>query len=97
VLLVNVGGNIGRDVTMFRKAFPDLAGRVILQDLPAIIESGLKEELSGLGIKAIAHDFFTPQPVKGARAYYLHHILRTCLLFLTLRPSSRLIDGLDLH
>jgi len=84
-------------VTIFHKAFPDLAGRVILQDLPAIIESGLKEELAGFGIEAIAHNFFTPQPIKGARAYYLHYILRTCLLFLTLRPSSRLTDGLDLH
>lgn len=23
----------------------------------------------------MAHDFFTPQPVKGARAYYLHSVL----------------------
>jgi hypothetical protein len=75
-LLVDVGGNMGRDVKMFRKAFPDAAGRVVLQDLAPIIEAGPKEELGALKIETMAHDFFTAQPVKGARAYYLHHILR---------------------
>lgn len=88
VLLVDVGGNMGRDVKMFRNAFPDAAGRVVLQDLAPIIEAGPKDELAALGIEPMAHDFFTPQPVQGARAYYLHHILRRYLQAETEPPRA---------
>lgn len=38
VFLVDVGGNQGHDVVSLHKTHPDLPGRLILQDLPAMIE-----------------------------------------------------------
>jgi hypothetical protein len=67
VLFVDIGGNTGGDVATFKKRFPDLPGRVILQDLPSVIEGA---QPSPAGVESMGHDFFTPQPVKGAKAYY---------------------------
>jgi hypothetical protein len=72
VVLVDVGGNTGSDVTTFTKRFPDLPGRVILQDLPSVIEGA---QTSPGVVEAIGHDFFNPQPVKGAKAYYLRLVI----------------------
>jgi len=61
VLLVDVGGGRGNVISSIRKQRPDLQGRIIVQDLP--------QEISGrepvAGIEAMAHDFFTPQPIHG--------------------------------
>ena len=62
VLLVDVGGGKGKLIERFRKQRPDLTGRMILQDLPRVIEGREVEE----GVEYMAHDFFTPQPVNGA-------------------------------
>lgn len=89
MLLVDVGGNMGRDVKMFRNAFRDAAGRVVLQDLAPIIEAGPKDELTALGIELMAYDPLTPQPVQGARAYYLHYTLRMYLPAETEPPGQQ--------
>ena len=61
VLLVDVGGGRGHDLIAFHNKYPHHKGRLILQDLPqAVNEAG---EL--IGVEAMPHDFFTPQPVKG--------------------------------
>ncbi|KAL4936765.1 hypothetical protein BDV06DRAFT_85935 [Aspergillus oleicola] len=75
VLLVDIGGGVGHDLVALRKAFPSFAlpGRLILQDLPHIV-SGIKEPLPD-GISAIPHDIFTPQPIVGAKAYYMRTVL----------------------
>lgn len=73
VLLVDVGGNTGHDILGFHKAHPNLPGRLILQDLPTTIQSLDAAKLEP--IEAMAHDFFTPQPVKGAKAYYMKMVL----------------------
>ena len=73
VLLVDVGGGKGQDLLLFKKQFPHLPGRLVLQDLPEVIteaKSTLEDD-----IEAFGHDFTTPQPVEGARAYYLHSVL----------------------
>lgn len=44
----------------------------MVQDIPVVIDS-IKELPEG--ITATKHDFFKPQPVKGAKAYYLGHVL----------------------
>ncbi|KAL3487018.1 S-adenosyl-L-methionine-dependent methyltransferase [Aspergillus germanicus] len=72
MVLVDVGGNTGGDVATFKKHFPDLAGRVILQDLPSVIEGA---QTSPAGVESMGHDFFTPQPIKGAKAYYLRLVI----------------------
>ena len=64
VLLVDIGGNVGHDLVRFKTQYPDLPGRLILQDLPSVIEAA-KPSLPA-GIETMDHDFFTPQPVQGA-------------------------------
>ncbi|KAJ4347126.1 uncharacterized protein N0V89_011064 [Didymosphaeria variabile] len=59
VLLIDIGGSFGHDLIDFHSAFPDMPGKL---DFPK-------------GIDAQAHDAFTPQPVVGAKAYYLHMVL----------------------
>lgn len=72
-LIIDVGGNLGDDLELFRMKHPEHASKLVLQDLPSVIARGtcLTE------IQRIAHDFFTAQPdsCRGARVYYLHSIL----------------------
>ncbi|KAF2262889.1 hydroxyindole O-methyltransferase [Lojkania enalia] len=72
VLLVDIGGGIGHYTEQFRSKFPDAPGRLILQDLPVVLG-----QIQGLHprIERMEYDFFTGQPVKGARVYYTHFIL----------------------
>ncbi|KAL4802204.1 S-adenosyl-L-methionine-dependent methyltransferase [Aspergillus unguis] len=72
VLLVDVGGSFGHDLLEFRNKWPDVPGQLVLQDLDQVVAS-VKELRPS--IKVTAHDFFTEQPVKGARAYYMHSVL----------------------
>ena len=62
VLFVDIGGNQGHDLKMLKDRHPNIPGRLILQDLPKVID-GLKGPLEG--IEAMPYDFFTPQPIKG--------------------------------
>ena len=61
VLFVDVGGGRGESLRTFRRTHPELTGRMVIEDLPKVVEG---QEVEG-GVEAIAHDFFTPQPVKG--------------------------------
>ncbi|KAH8654647.1 putative O-methyltransferase [Tricladium varicosporioides] len=70
-LLVDVGGGIGHDLQELRKNHGSLPGDLILQDREEVIST----LTPGTNFKAIAHDFFTPQPILHARAYYLHSVL----------------------
>ncbi|OJJ43620.1 hypothetical protein ASPZODRAFT_169288 [Penicilliopsis zonata CBS 506.65] len=72
ILLVDVGGSLGHDLSEFRQKWPQVPGRLILQDLPAVTEGAKGLDTT---IEVMAHDFFTEQPVKGARAYYMHSVL----------------------
>ena len=61
---VDVGGNMGHDVTLLKAAFgDDIRGNLIFQDRPEIV--ALAEKNVEPGITAMAHDFLTEQPVKG--------------------------------
>ncbi|OBT62206.1 hypothetical protein VE03_08054 [Pseudogymnoascus sp. 23342-1-I1] len=71
VLLIDVGGNGGHDLLGFHKAHPSIPGRLILQDLPTILQSVDSAALAQQDIEVLGHDFFTPQPIHGAKAYYL--------------------------
>lgn len=70
-LLIDVGGSGGHDLIGFHKAHPSMPGRLILEDLPTTIQSLDSAALAQQGIEPIGHDFFTPQPIHGAKAYYL--------------------------
>ncbi|KAJ4160377.1 hypothetical protein NW754_003502 [Fusarium falciforme] len=71
-LLVDIGGSFGHDIGEFRRKFPDAPGRLVLQDLPVVIDQITKLDEK---IERTKYDFFTEQPIKGARAYYMHSVL----------------------
>lgn len=60
-LFVDVGGGIGHQCAALKSRFPSLPGRVILQDLPQTLPQAIPTP----GVEATAHDFWTPQPIKG--------------------------------
>jgi hypothetical protein len=72
VLLVDLGGGLGNDLEEFKRRFPDLPGRLVLQEQEQVISQITRVNSS---IEQAAHDFFAPQPIKGAKAYYLHNVL----------------------
>ncbi|EUC34431.1 hypothetical protein COCCADRAFT_35891 [Bipolaris zeicola 26-R-13] len=72
VMLVDVGGGHGHDIEEFRLKHPDASGRLVLQDLPPVIDS--IENLHH-DVERMKYDFYTEQPIKAARAYYLHSVL----------------------
>ncbi|KAJ3578053.1 hypothetical protein NPX13_g2511 [Xylaria arbuscula] len=75
-VFVDVGGSMGHQCIAVRQRYPDLVGRVVLQDLPATIEKVKTNPLPGFeGIEVSPHDFFKPQPLQGARVYYMRNVL----------------------
>ncbi|KAK4958294.1 hypothetical protein LTR10_004720 [Elasticomyces elasticus] len=73
--LVDVGGGSGHDLVQLKEAFDDqIKGDLVLQDRPEIV--AIAETEVHADIKKMNHDFLTEQPVKGARAYYLHSIIQ---------------------
>lgn len=72
-LIVDVGGNLGDDLELFKMQNPEHVSRLVLQDLPSVITHATCSD----DIQRVAHDFFTAQPnsCRGARVYYLHSIL----------------------
>ncbi|KAJ2990916.1 hypothetical protein NUW58_g2723 [Xylaria curta] len=69
-LLVDVGGGKGHDTLRFHELHPN-SGHLVLQDLAPVLASSLDLPNE---IEKMPYDFFTAQPVKGARAYFFHHI-----------------------
>ncbi|KAK7946091.1 O-methyl transferase B [Apiospora aurea] len=70
-LYVNMGGGIGHQCAQFRRKYPDIPGRVILQDL----EHSILNALPTPGVENMVHNFFDPQPVKNAKFYYVRGVL----------------------
>ena len=62
VLMVDVAGGRGHYLAAFKERFPHAKGRMILQDLPHVIDDAQKLESS---IERMGHDMFESQPVKG--------------------------------
>ena len=62
VFLVDVGGGLGHDLEELKLKHPGVRGRLVLQDQPEVIARISKPSD---GIELAAHDFFTPQSVKG--------------------------------
>ncbi|KOS41203.1 hypothetical protein ACN38_g7928 [Penicillium nordicum] len=70
--LVDIGGNVGHDLKRFQSRYPNVSGKLILQDLPMTIDQ--IKDLDPAIIR-MGYDFHDEQPVKGARAYYIHSTL----------------------
>ncbi|KAK7947010.1 O-methyltransferase- family 2 [Apiospora aurea] len=74
VFMVDVGGGLGHDLLEFHRYHPTVPGKLIVQDLPQVVGSIVPSEESK-ALTIMAHNFFDEQPIKGARAYYLHSVL----------------------
>lgn len=72
VLMVDVGGGPGQELVGLKERCSKLPGRFILQDLPITL-NGIERLPSG--VEKMPHDFFTPQPITGARVYFLRDIM----------------------
>ncbi|KAJ2990600.1 hypothetical protein NUW58_g2868 [Xylaria curta] len=70
-VFVDVGGNVGHYCALFKSKFPEVPGRVILQDLPSTIEHALQTT----GVETMGHNFFEQQHIKGSKYYHLGWIL----------------------
>lgn len=74
--LIDLGGGQGQSIMQILKAFPTLKPeRMILQDLPEPIQQAQTSKLLPDGVQAMVHDFWTPQPIKGAKAYFFRRIM----------------------
>jgi hypothetical protein len=61
VLMVDAAGGRGNDLKKLRRKFPHAPGRLIVEDLPQILEGVAPSP----GIECQPIDLFEPQPVKG--------------------------------
>ncbi|KAF5022524.1 hypothetical protein F66182_5426 [Fusarium sp. NRRL 66182] len=77
-LVVDVGDSKGHDLTKFHLCHPDIhEGSLVLQDLPDILKERTMDAtiVPGQVPSFHPHDLFTPQPVRGAHAYFMHNVL----------------------
>ncbi|KAL1854383.1 hypothetical protein Daus18300_011482 [Diaporthe australafricana] len=73
---VDIGGAHGLDTARLLSKHPDLppVAGLVVQDLPEVTSThGAKEQLDPR-ITRMAYDFFTPQPLAGARTYFFHAV-----------------------
>lgn len=61
VIFVDVAGGIGSQCALLKQRLPNLPGRVILQELPAMLVHALPTE----GVEKTEYNFLLEQPVKG--------------------------------
>ncbi|KAI0119645.1 S-adenosyl-L-methionine-dependent methyltransferase [Daldinia grandis] len=72
-LVVDVGGSKGHDLEKFWLKHPEIPdGSLVIEDLPGTLA---EVEVTNKAILKQPYDFFTPQPLKGARAYLMHKVL----------------------
>lgn len=71
MLLIDIGGGHGHDLIAFKQRYPKLPGKLMVQDLPIVID-----DVKNLppGVEAMKHDFFDPEPIKNAKAYYFRNV-----------------------
>src|SRR5271163_1747495 len=70
--IVDVGGGVGYiGVAISKRVKPGV--EVLVQDRPSVVEQG--KSIFGESVTFQGHDFFNPQPVYGAKVYYLRLIL----------------------
>ena len=62
VMFVDVGGAVGNRILDLKKRYPDIPGRMILQDNAGMIA---RVDKVTSNFEATAHDFHQPQPVQG--------------------------------
>ncbi|CZR66176.1 related to O-methyltransferase [Phialocephala subalpina] len=66
-------------------------GSLVLQDLPDVVR-GMKVDKA---ISVQGYDFFTPQPVKGARAYFMHNVLHDWTDDLAVKINENIASAME--
>ena len=61
-LMVDIAGGRGHNLADIKNVFPHAPGRLILQDLPHVIDDSKSLDPA---IEKMKHDMFDPQPIKG--------------------------------
>ncbi|KAF4303886.1 O-methyltransferase family 2 [Botryosphaeria dothidea] len=76
-LVVDVGGGQEQALRQIMQECPDIpAERLVLQDLPSVIEDAKVGDFPELqGVQKMPHNFFEEQPVKGALVYYIRRVM----------------------
>lgn len=71
-VFVDIGAGFGHQSAALLAAHPELRGKIFVEDLKETLDTTppLPE-----GIQSVAHDFFTEQPIKNAKFYYLRQVL----------------------
>jgi hypothetical protein len=87
-VLVDVGGGRGQALLKIREDCGDaFDGKMILQDLPVVVDSLRTEELPG--IQPMKYDIFTPQPIKSKTLSILSSArLSDLVLFFSLQQRN---------
>ncbi|RDL35183.1 uncharacterized protein BP5553_07114 [Venustampulla echinocandica] len=92
-VFVDVGGGMGQQCAAVRERFPHLAGRIILEDLPAVVSQAKVPA----GVEVLPHDFWHPQPIKGARFYYLRAVLHDYNDVDSVKILKHIADAMEPH
>lgn len=73
-VVVDVGGGVGNASRAIAKVFPNL--KFVVQDTENVVKNAVVEDLDIKGrIEFMAHDFFSPQPVKAADLYFFRRVM----------------------
>lgn len=74
--LIDIGGGQGQSIIEILRNYPSLRpDKFILQDLPEPIQQAQTAGLLPDGVTTMVHDFWTPQPIKAAKAYFFRRIM----------------------
>ncbi|KAI6087974.1 S-adenosyl-L-methionine-dependent methyltransferase [Hypoxylon rubiginosum] len=71
LIFVDIGGGLGQQCALLKEKHPQLPGRVVLQDQPFVLPHAIPTD----GVEKLSFDFWTEQPLKGSRIYYMRNIL----------------------
>lgn len=75
VLVVDIGGGEGHDALKFAELHPEISGgSLVVQDLPHVIREAKALEGQKKAVPC-EYSYLDPQPIKGARAYYIHVVI----------------------
>ena len=90
-MFVDIGGALGSEVVALKQKYPHCPGRLILEDLPHVVEQVGNSNT----MEALPYDMFTPQPVTGMLSSNLLRFLvpicsRRTNAFLSIRRSCLL-------
>ncbi|KAJ5384127.1 O-methyltransferase family 2 [Penicillium concentricum] len=71
-LMVDIAGGRGHDLAAFLERYPEVKGRLVLEDQPHVLKDST---IDTERIEKLPFDLFKPQPIHGARIYYMKFIL----------------------